>query len=62
MTIGFRYILLIVAGLGGILWGVPAAHRLRKPLDIGAAFVVLCGVILFAFGILLTCIPRFFQG
>jgi len=60
MTIGYSYIPLIIAGLAGMAWGIPAAHRLKKPFDIGAAVVVLCGVIAFAMGILLTLIPNFF--
>ncbi len=61
MTIGFQYILLIMAGLAGMAWGVPAAHRLRSPLDAAAAFAVLCGVVLFALGVLLLFIPHFFR-
>ena len=62
MIIGYQYITLIIAGLCGMIWGFPAAHRLKSPLDIGAAIVVLCGVIASAFGILLTFIPGFFAG
>lgn len=62
MNIGFPYILLIFAGLAGIVWGLPAAHRLKPPLDIGAAVAVLWGVIAVAFGVLLTCIPGFFRA
>jgi hypothetical protein len=61
MTIGYSYIPLIIAGLAGMVWGIPAAHRLKKPFDIAAAVVVLCGVIVFAMGILLTLIPNFFR-
>lgn len=61
MDIGYRYIPLIIAGLVGIVWGLPAAHRLKSPLDIAAAAAVLCGVIVFALGILLTFVPGFFQ-
>jgi hypothetical protein len=61
MDIGYQYILLILAGLAGMAWGFPAAHRLKKPYDIGAALAVLCGVIVFALGILLTFIPHFFR-
>ena len=61
MNIGYQYIPLVIAGLAGMIWGIPAAHRLKKPLDIGAAVVVLCGVVVFALGILLTFIPGFFR-
>jgi hypothetical protein len=60
MNIGYRYIPMIIAGLAGMAWGMPAAHRLKSPFDIGAAVVVLCGVIAFALGVLLTFIPGFF--
>lgn len=60
MNIGYQYILLIIAGVAGITWGLPAAHSLKSPNDIGAAFVVLFGVVAFALGILLTFIPGFF--
>ena len=60
MNIGYQYIPLIIAGLAGMIWGLPAAHRLKSPYDIGAAVAVLCGVISFAMGILLTFVPGFF--
>ena len=61
MKIGYQYILLIVAGLAGMGWGFPAAHRLKSPFDIAAAALVLCGVIIFVLGVLLTFIPGFFR-
>jgi hypothetical protein len=61
MVIGYQYIALILAGLTGMLWGLPAAHRLKSPYDIGAAVTVLCGVIVFGLGVLLTFIPAFFR-
>lgn len=61
MKIGYQYIPLILAGLAGMVWGVPAAHRLKSPYDIIAAVAVLCGVVAFALGILLTIIPDFFR-
>ncbi len=61
MHFGFQYIVLILIGLGGMVWGVPAAHRLRAPLDAAAAGAVLCGVVLFALGVLLLFIPHFFR-
>ena len=60
MNIGYQYILLILAGLAGMIWGIPAAHRLKSPMDIVAALVVLGGVIVFGLGVLLTFIPGFF--
>lgn len=61
MDIGYHYIVLIIAGLAGMIWGLPAAHRLKSPFDIGAAVAVLGGVIVFVLGVLLTFIPRFFR-
>ena len=61
MYAGLPYIPLIVAGLAGIAWGMPAAHRLRSPFDAGAAAVVLAGVVSAVLGVLLTIIPGFFR-
>jgi hypothetical protein len=61
MNSGYRYIPLIIVGLAGMTWGLPAAHRLKGPFDIAAALAVLCGVVVFALGILLTFIPGFFK-
>jgi len=61
MNIGYQYIPLIIVGMGGIIWGFPAAHRLKNPYDIGAALAVLAGIIATAMGILLTIIPNFFR-
>lgn len=60
MSIGYQYIGLIVAGLAAICWGLPAAHRLQSPYDIGAAVAVLLGLMATVMGILLTFIPNFF--
>jgi hypothetical protein len=61
MDIGYQYILLIIIGMAGVIWGLPTAHRLKSPYDIGAALAVLAGVIVTAMGILLTFLPRFFR-
>lgn len=61
MTIGYQYIGLIIVGLAAICWGLPAAHRLKPPYDIGAALAVLIGVIAVVTGVLLTAIPNFFR-
>lgn len=61
MNIGYQYITLIIAGLAGMIWGLPAAHRLKNPFDVAAAFVVLLGVVSLALGTLLTFIPGFFS-
>jgi hypothetical protein len=60
MRIGYMYILVTFVGLGAIAWGLPAAHRLKRPFDLAAAVAVLFGVIVFALGVLLTFIPHFF--
>jgi len=61
MKIGYQYIPLIIAGLAGVFYGLPAAHRLKFPYDIAAALAVLAGVVAVAMGILLTFIPSFFR-
>ena len=61
MHAGVKFIPLIIAGLAAIVWGLPAAHRLRKPFDIAAAVVVLAGVVTAAMGVLLVTIPNFFR-
>lgn len=61
MSSGLPFIALIITGLAGMIWGLPASHRLEKPLDIVAAAVVLGGIVVFALGILLTFIPTFFR-
>jgi hypothetical protein len=61
MDIGYPYLVLVIAGLASVAWGLPAAHRLKKPYDIAAALAVLAGVIATMIGILLTIIPSFFR-
>jgi hypothetical protein len=61
MYAGLKFIPLIIAGLAAIVWGLPAAHRLRAPFDIVAALAVLAGVIAAAMGLLLLIIPNFFR-
>ena len=56
------YLALAVIGLALICWGLPAAHRLRAPLDILAALAVLAGVVASLLGALLVIVPGFFQG
>ena len=53
---------MIGLGIGAVVWGLPAAHRLKKPWDIAAALLVLAGVILALLGTLLTVVPGFFKG
>jgi len=60
MYAGLKFIPLLIAGLGAICWGLPAAHRLSRPLDIAAALAVLAGVVMTAMGVLLVIIPHFF--
>lgn len=56
------YAALALAGLALVIWGLPASHRLRPPLDIAAAFAVLVGVAAALLGTLLIVAPGFFQG
>lgn len=61
MYAGLKYIPLIIAGLAAVVWGLPAAHRLRFPFDIAAALAVLAGVVAAVMGVLLLIIPDFFR-
>lgn len=61
MYAGLKFIPLIFLGIGAIVWGLPAAFRLRKPYDIAAAAVVLLGLLAMVLGVLLTIIPNFFR-
>jgi hypothetical protein len=56
------HLMMIAAGLAAITWGFPACHRLRGPMDILAALIVLAGVVLALLGVLLAAVPGFFQG
>lgn len=53
---------LIVAGIAAVLWGLPAAHRLKSPLDILAALATLAGLVTALLGVLLFAVPGFFHG
>jgi hypothetical protein len=55
------HIAMIVAGLAVICWGLPAAHRLKSPLDVIAALVTLAGLLVALLGVLLTVVPGFFR-
>jgi len=61
MYAGLKFVPLIIAGLAAIVWGLPAAHRLRFPFDIAAALAVLAGVVALAMGALLVIIPDFLR-
>lgn len=56
------YSAMIVIGLAGIVWGLPAAHRLPRPMDIVAALVVFVGLAVALLGVLLVAVPGFFKG
>ncbi|MBJ6798830.1 hypothetical protein [Geomonas propionica] len=56
------YLVLALCGVGLISWGLPAAHRLRSPLNVVAAAAVLLGVVLALLGTLLVVAPNFFKG
>ena len=56
------YLALAISGIALACWGLPAAHRLKSPLDVLAALVVLLGVAAFLLGALLVVVPGFFQG
>jgi len=56
------HLAMIVAGLGSVVWGLPAAHRLQKPWDALAALAVLAGLTSALMGTLLVVVPGFFKG
>jgi hypothetical protein len=56
------HLTMICIGVGAVVWGLPAAHRLKKPWDVAAALLVLAGVIMALLGTLLTVVPGFFNG
>jgi hypothetical protein len=58
---GLKYIPLIIAGLAAVIWALPAAHNLRRPLDMLAALAALIGLAVALIGTLLTIIPDFFR-
>lgn len=58
----WQYWAMIAAGLALVCWGLPAAHRLRSPLDIAATLAVPAGVLLGLLGTLLLAVPGFFKG
>jgi hypothetical protein len=55
------HLAIVLCGIGAVAWGLPAAHRLKPPLDTAAALVVLAGVLLALLGTLLTAVPGFFS-
>ncbi|HBG05907.1 MAG: hypothetical protein A2075_04135 [Geobacteraceae bacterium GWC2_58_44] len=56
------YVAMAFSGIALICWGLPAAHRLKSPLDVVAALAVLVGVVTALLGALLIAVPGFFQG
>lgn len=56
------YIAMAVIGIALVCWGLPAAHRLKKPYDVLAALAVLVGVVVALLGALLITVPGFFKG
>lgn len=61
MELGYQYLLLLMAGIIAICWGLPAAHRLQKPYDVVASLAVFAGLLVALFGLLLVFIPSFFR-
>jgi len=56
------HLAMAVAGIALVCWGLPAAHRLKSPLDVLAACAVLAGVVAALLAALLIAVPGFFQG
>ena len=55
------HLAIIGVGIGAVVWGLPMAHRLKKPWDFVAALVTLAGVVVALYGTLLTVVPDFFK-
>ncbi len=58
---GPQYLLLVLAGLLALGWGLPAAHRWSAPRNLLPSLLALLGIIMLMLGALLTFLPRFFQ-
>lgn len=58
----FPYLLLSLAGLALVAWGLPASHRLGRPFDSLAALGAITGLIAALLGAMLTVVPGFFRG
>jgi hypothetical protein len=58
---GPQYLLLILAGLAALGWGLPAAHRWPSPRNLLPSLLAILGVAMLLLGFLLTVLPRFFQ-
>ena len=56
------HLAMICSGLGAVVWGLPAAHRLNHPWDAAASMAVLAGVAIALLGTLLFAVPGFFAG
>lgn len=56
------YLLMIAVGIALVAWGLPASHRLKRPLDIVAALMVLVGISVALLGTLLFMAPNFFKS
>jgi hypothetical protein len=61
MYAGLKFIPLIIAGLAAVIWALPAAHTLRRPLDVLASLAAVAGLAIMLTGTLLTIIPDFFR-
>ena len=55
------YLLLVVAGLVALGWGLPTAHRWPSPRNLLPSLAALLGIVMLLLGALLSFLPRFFQ-
>ena len=55
-----RYLLLVLAGLVLVIWGLTAAHSPEKPRKVMGSLAVIAGVLSMMAGALLVFLPRFF--
>lgn len=58
---GPYYLLLVVAGLVALGWGLPTAHRWPSPRNLLPSLAALLGIVMLLLGALLSFLPRFFQ-
>lgn len=56
------HIVMIVAGLGIIATGFYGTYYTKKPFNIIAPLFLPVGLVMALIGVLLLCVPNFFQG
>ncbi|MBN2053382.1 hypothetical protein JW905_00585 [bacterium] len=57
----YYYLLVILVGLAGLGWGFWASFEARKPFNILGAVLTPLSLLVALLGVLLLCVPDFFQ-